>query len=321
MTCEDVVLIAMPIFHCFCISVNLMTAMSVGACICIPENRRTVNLMDAIERAGCTVVNCVPTMFLAMLSKENFSPARLKTLRIGVIAGAGYSVEDFLYVQNTIGSHFTLMSSLGQTECTAGLTVCNIDDPIEIKSTTVGHFMNHVEGKIADMNTGAPLPAGETGEICVRGYLTMQRYYGDAAETAKTLDADGWVHTGDLGAMDADGNITLKGRCKELIIRGGENISPLEIEQALAANPAVALCKVIGVPDRHFGEEVCACIIRAPGAELDADAVRGWLRPRIAYFKIPRYVVFYDELPKTHKGAVSTAECKKLAMRDLFGVE
>jgi len=321
MTCRDVVLVAMPIFHCFCISVNLMTALAVGACICIPENRRTVNLMDAIERAGCTVVNCVPTMFLAMLSKENFSSARMKTLRIGIIAGAGYSSEDFIYVQNTIGSHFTLMSSLGQTECTAGLTVCSIDDSIEVKSTTVGHFMNHVEGKIADMNTGAPLPVGETGEICVRGYLTMQHYYGDAEETAKTLDSDGWVHTGDLGVLDAAGNITLKGRCKELIIRGGENISPLEIEQALSANPAVALCKVIGVPDRHFGEEVCACIIRAPGAELDADAVRGWLRPRIAYFKIPRYVLFYDSLPKTHKGAVSTGECRKLAMRDLFGTE
>lgn len=317
MTCEDRVLEAMPIFHCFCISVNLYSALAVGACVCIPENRRTVNLMNTIERAGCTVVNCVPTMFFAMLSKENFSPERLKTLRIGIVAGAGYTVEDFIRIQTTIGPHFTLMSSLGQTECTAGLTVCYIDDDIQVRSTTVGHFMNHVEGKIADMNTGAPLPVGEVGEICVRGYLTMQKYYGDEAETAKTLDAEGWIHTGDLGVLDESGNITLKGRCKELIIRGGENISPLEIEQALIKHPAVADCKVIGVPDRHFGEEICAFIIPAPGAAITADEAREYLRPLIAYFKLPRHVIVKNELPRTHKGAISTAECRKIALAEL----
>lgn len=319
MTHEDRVLVAMPIFHCFCISVNLFSALAVGACICIPKNRRTVNLMDAIESAGCTVVNCVPTMFFAMLSKENFSPARLKTLRIGMIAGAGYSVEDFERIQSTIGEHFTLMSSLGQTECTAGLTVCNISDPIKVRSTTVGHFMNHVEGKIADMNTGAALPVGEVGEICVRGYLTMQRYYGDEEATAKTLDAEGWVHTGDLGVLDELGNITLKGRCKELIIRGGENISPLEIEQALSKHPAVKECKVIGVPDRHFGEEICAFILPQTDDALDTESVREFLRQMIAYFKLPRYVIVKNDLPRTHKGAISTAECRKIAMSELFG--
>lgn len=319
MTHDDMVLIAMPIFHCFCISVNLFSALAVGACICVPENRRTVNLMTAIEQAGCTVVNCVPTMFLAMLSKDNFSPARLKTLRIGMIAGAGYTVDDFVRIQNTIGDHFTLMSSLGQTECTAGLTVCHITDPIDVRSTTVGHFMNHVEGKIADMNTGAALPVGEVGEICVRGYLAMQRYYGDEKETAKTLDADGWIHTGDLGVLDADGNITLKGRCKELIIRGGENISPLEIEQTLAGHPDVAECKVIGVPDSHFGEEICAFIIPKAGAQPTAEGIQDYLRPLIAYFKVPRYVLIYDTLPRTHKGAISGAECKKIALNELFG--
>lgn len=318
MTHDDVVLIAMPIFHCFCISVNLFSALAVGACICVPENRHTVNLMTAIERAGCTVVNCVPTMFFAMLSKENFSPTRLKTLRIGMIAGAGYSTADFVRIQSTIGDHFTLMSSLGQTECTAGLTVCNISDSVEVRSTTVGHFMNHVEGKIADMTTGAPLPVGEIGEICVRGYLTMQRYYGDSVETAKTLDADGWVHTGDLGVLDDCGNITLKGRCKELIIRGGENISPLEIEQALLTHPDVSDCKVIGVPDSHFGEEICAFVIPRAGASLAQEAVQAYLRPRIAYFKVPRYVLVRNDLPRTHKGAISGAECKKIAVTELF---
>lgn len=317
MTHEDRVLVAMPIFHCFCISVNLFSALAVGACICIPENRRTVNLMNTIESAGCTVVNCVPTMFFAMLSKENFDPKRLKTLRIGMIAGAGYTVEDFERIQHTIGSHFTLMSSLGQTECTAGLTVCNIDDDLHVRSTTIGHFMNHVEGKIADMNTGAVLPVGEVGEICVRGYLAMQKYYGDEKETAKTLDAEGWIHTGDLGVLDAEGNITLKGRCKELIIRGGENISPLEIEQALIKHPAVFDCKIIGVPDRHFGEEICAFVIPASGADITADDVREYLRPLVAYFKLPRYVIVKNELPRTHKGAISTAECRKIALEEL----
>ena len=154
----------------------------------------------------------------------------------------------------------------------------------------------------------------------MRGYLTMQGYFDDPGATADTLDADGWVHTGDLGRLDADGNITLCGRCKELIIRGGENISPVEIEHALAKDPAVAECKVVGVPDAHFGEEICACIHLADGASADADAVRERLRPQLAYFKLPRYIVFLDDLPKTQKGAVSGGECRRAAMRELFGL-
>lgn len=321
MTHTDRVLSAMPIFHCFGISANLMSALVSGACLCIPESRRTVNLMSTIERAGCTVVNCVPTMYLAMLSKDYFTPERLKTVRIGTMAGAGYSPEDFELIDKSLGESFTLMASLGQTECTAGFTTCDMTDPLSVRSNTVGHFMPHIEGKIVDMATGEALPAGEVGEICVRGFLVMQGYYGDDEATAKTVDADGWVHTGDLGVVDEDGNITLKGRCKELIIRGGENISPLEIEQALLKHPGVKECKVVGVPDRHFGEEICAFIIPAAAPAPTADEVRDYLRPLVAYFKLPRYVIAKDELPRTSKGAISAPECRKLARKELLGEE
>lgn len=316
---EDRFCVAMPVYHCFCISTNLIAALAAGGCVCLPHDRHTASVTETIERAGCTVLNSVPTMFRAMLAKENFSPARLASLRIGIIAGAGCTPAEFEYIQNSLGGGFTLMSSLGQTECTAGLTVCNIDDPLSVRSRTVGHFMSHVEGKIADMSTGRELPCGETGEICVRGYLALQCYYGDPEATAKTLDAGGWVHTGDLGRLDAAGNITLCGRCKELIIRGGENISPVEIEQAIEKNPAVAECKVVGVPDVHFGEEICALIRLKEGALPDAVEIRERLRPLLAYFKVPRYILFCGALPKTQKGAISAGKCRMIAMHELFG--
>ena len=319
-TADDRFCVAMPVYHCFCVSGNLFAALAVGACVCLPHDRHTANVIDTVQKARCTVLNSVPTMFRAMLAKEDFSPARVASLRIGIIAGAGCSPEEFERIQHSFDRGFTLMSSLGQTECTAGLTVCNIGDPLAVRSHTVGHFMSHVEGKIVDLASGAELPVGGVGEICVRGYLTMQGYFDDPGATADTLDADGWVHTGDLWRLDADGNITLCGRCKELIIRGGENISPVEIEHALAKDPAVAECKVVGVPDAHFGEEICACIHLADGASADADAVRERLRPQLAYFKLPRYIVFLDDLPKTQKGAVSGGECRRAAMRELFGL-
>lgn len=313
---EDRFCVTMPIFHCFCISVNLMASLAVGGCLCIPKDRHTASITETVFRCGCTVLSSVPTMFHALISKKEYDPRKFSTVRTGIIGGAFYSPEEFLCIERAIGPQFCLLSSLGQTETTAGLTICDPTDPASVRSRTVGHFMDHVEGKIADVSTGKALPVGSCGEICVRGYLTMQGYYKNPGQTAKTLDADGWVHTGDLGVLDTDGNITLKGRLKELIIRGGENISPCEIETALLSLPQISRCKVVGVPDTHYGEEVCACIQLC--APIREDTIRAHLRAQLADYKIPRFFLFWDTLPLTASGKVSGAKCKEQACRQLL---
>jgi len=170
-----------------------------------------------------------------------------------------------------------------------------------------------VEGRIADIHTGETLPVGEMGEICVRGYLNMQGYYKRPDLTAKTIDPDGWVHTEDLGILDEQGNITLAGRLKELIIRGGENISPLEIENVLSEIDGVEDVKVVGVPDPHYGEEICACIIPKEDAALSEEDVRDFLRPHLAVYKIPKYVLFFDDFPRTATGKIKAADVRKTA--------
>lgn len=301
--------VVMPIFHCFCISVNLMAALASGGCLCIPRDRHTASILQTIETFGCTVLSAVPTMYHAMMCSQQFQPQRVSTLRTGIIGGAYYPPELFETIEHTLG--FTLMSSLGQTECTAGLTVCRMDDPLELRSHTVGRFMAHVEGKIADPETGEELPVGQRGEICVRGYLVMQGYYNQPKQTAATLDEEGWLHTGDLGVLGADGTITLAGRIRELIIRGGENISPSEIEVALSRMPAVDYCKVVGVPDAHYGEEICACIQRKPECTLEEQSVKAFLSNHLAYYKVPKYVLFWDRLPCTSSGKVSIRKLRE----------
>lgn len=306
---DDKFCLVMPIFHCFCISVNMMAALAVGGCLCIPRDRHTFSILETIETCGCTVLSAVPTMYHAMISSPSFRPERVTTLRTGIIGGAYYPPELFETIEHTLG--FTLLSSLGQTECTAGLTVCRMDDPLELRSRTVGRFMAHVDGKIADLDTGKALPPGQRGEICVRGYLVMQGYYNQPEQTASALDREGWLHTGDLGILGEDGTITLDGRIRELIIRGGENISPSEIEVALARIPAVESCKVMGVPDHHYGEEICACIQPKPGEALDAQEIRDFLAKHLAYYKVPKYVLFWDKLPLTSSGKVSIRQLKE----------
>lgn len=314
-TRDDKFCVAMPMFHCFCISVNLMSALSVGACLCIPEDRHTASILHTIESCGCTVLSSVPAMFKALISREDFSSEAVRTLRTGFIGGSSYPPELFVQIERALG--FRLLSSLGQTECTAGLTVCDYDAPLDVRSHTVGHFMSHVEGKIADLKTGKALPTGQLGEICVRGYLVMQGYYNCPEANAAVMDSDGWLHTGDIGCLNADGNITLAGRLKELIIRGGENISPGEIETALADLPQIRQCKVVGVPDEHFGEEVCACLCLHKGQTLTEPEIRSHLKTRLAYYKIPRYFLYLDELPQTDTGKIRIADTARLAAQRL----
>lgn len=314
---QDRFCVTMPVFHCFCISVNLMASLAVGGCLCIPNDRHTSSITMAVEQCGCTVLSSVPTMFHALISKKEYVPQRLATLRTGFIGGAFYPPEDFVRFEKALGPQFRLMSSLGQTETTAGMTVCSLEDSLEVRSRTVGHFMDHVEGKIVDIYTGRTLPTGQCGEICVRGYLTMQGYYRDPEQTARVLDAEGWIHTGDLGILDEQGNITLQGRIKELIIRGGENISPCEIETALQTLPQVAQCKVVGVPDSHYGEEICACIQLVPGMAAEENTIKQHLLTVLADYKMPRYFLYWEALPRTSSGKISPAQCAHVARNQL----
>ena len=306
---------AMPIFHCFCLSVNVMAACASGGCLFIPESRRTTVLLEALSQGKCTVLSSVPTLFHAILCRPDFASWDLSSLRTGFIGGSFYPPELFQQINDGFG--FTLLSSLGQTEATAGLTTAYLDDSMEVRSTTVGHFMDHVEGKIVHIETGETQPTGEIGELCVRGYLVMAGYYGQPEETAKAIDGEGWLHTGDKGYLDGDGNLHLTGRLKELIIRGGENISPAEVEAALGCCCDIEECKAVGVPDRHYGEEVCLCAVRREGSALDETEVRAILSRKLAAFKVPKYILFLDELPKTITGKVRPTELAQMIQERL----
>lgn len=312
---EDRWCAVLPMFHCFSISANLLACLSVGGCLCFPDTRRTADIVKTIRQERCTVFNGVPTLYLAILSKPDFDPADFASVRTGIIGGAGYTPEEFCRIEKELG--MTLLSSLGQTETTAGSTICRAGEPLERRANTVGEFMDHVEGRIADLKTGRTLPAGEIGEICVRGYLVMQRYYRQPGATRKAIDAEGWFHTGDLGSLDEEGYLTMHGRSKELIIRGGENISPLEVEMAIERLPQVKQCKVIGVPSRIFGEEVCACVVLLPGESLTAEELRRALSDRLAYYKLPKYVLFWASLPTTDTGKTDLPALRERVGREL----
>ena len=305
-TKEDRFCAAMPIFHCFCLTVTVLAPCAVGGCLYLLPARRTGAILEAISKGKCTILSSVPTMFHALLARTDLKDWDLSTLRMGLIGGGMCSPDLFKEIDR--GLDFTLVSSLGQTEATAGVTTSELDDPLDVRADTVGHFLNYVEGKIVDIETGKDLPVGVSGEICQRGYNVMKGYYGMSEETAKAIDADGWLHTGDMGFLDENGYVHMTGRLKELIIRGGENISPAEIEHALAGCEAVQECKAIGVPDRHYGEEVCLCIVPKEGYTFCEPKIRAELTLRLAQYKVPKYIISIDKLPRTSSGKVRLGE-------------
>ena len=297
-SCEDVFCVAMPIFHCFCLSVNLMAACAAGACVYLPKSRHTGDILRAVEEGRCTVLSSVPALFHAILSRDDFEKWNISSLRTGFIGGSLYSPELFKEINNRFG--FTLLSSLGQTEATAGITTARMDDPLEVRAATVGHMMENVEGCIKE------------DELCVRGYVVMQGYIGD--NSGAVIDSEGWLHTGDTGYFDGDGNLHLTGRKKDLIIRGGENISPAEIEACFAGGPLEGAA-VIGVPDDHYGEELCLCI--EGETALSDEEIRGSLEGRLAAYKLPRYIVWLSNFPRTATGKLRRSELKKEAINIL----
>ena len=312
---HDKFCVAIPLFHCFCLTANLLAAVAAGACLCFPKSNRTAELMQTIETKRCTVLTCVPTLYFAMMAREDFASYDISCLRTGLIGGAAYTAEQFVKIEKAF--KFRLLSSLGQTEATAGLTVCNYDDPLEVRSATVGHFMEHLEGCIMDSNE-KPVAEGVQGEICVRGYSVMDGYYRSPEQTASTIDQNGWLHTGDMGYLDTDGNIHLTGRLKDLVIRGGENIAPAEIELCLSSECSeIALIKVVGVPDSHYGEELCAFVQLKPNTQLTEQQLRETAKEHLAYYKVPKYILFTENMPTTASGKIRGSQVREECVRIL----
>lgn len=319
-TCEDKFCVAIPMFHCFCLSATVLAALSAGGTICIPENNRTANVMKILSEGRCTIFNAVPTLFFALMARPDFREYDISALRIGLIGGAGYTPEQFEDIERRFD--FCLLSSLGMTEATGGVTVTSPEDSINVRSTTVGHFMRHTKGTIVDLKTGGELPAMEAGEICISGYMVMKGYYKQPELTGRTIDEMGRLHTGDMGFLDNDGNLHMAGRIKELIIRGGENISPLQIENCLVEQDArIERAKVLGIPDEHYGEEICACVILKKGEKMTEEEVRGIVRRNLASYKVPKYVLFFDAFPFGAQGKVQLRDLLEAAISRIKGRE
>jgi len=316
MTERDKSCVAIPMFHCFGLTAVILAALYCGAGLYFPGGRHTKQLLESVSLHGCTVFSAVPTLFSAILARMDLEKFDLSPLRTGYIGGSLYSAEFFRRVEDTL--HFRLAPSLGQTEATAGLTFISPAEPTELRAPSVGRFLSGIEGQIRDLGDGHVLPDGQTGEICIRGWSVMKGYVNDPALTAQVLEADGWLHTGDLGWLDESGCLHLTGRIKELIIRGGENISPGEIEAVLSMDSRIREVKAVAVPDKHYGEEVCACVTLRPGAEKPRpEELKALAAEKLAPYKVPRYVLFFEDLPRTPSGKIALARLQQEAAERL----
>ncbi len=302
----------LPVFHCFGISTNVIAAMSVGACLHLTSGRSSVRVLESIQDSRCTILNAVPTIFHKLITCNSLDQYDISSLRTGFIGGAGCPVRYFREFERKLG--LTLLSSLGMTETTAGITVSRPGDSIELRASTVGRFMEGVEGQIQDPLSRQPVGIRVIGEICVRGYMVMQGYYNNPGQTARVIDEKGWLHTGDLGYLDESGYLHLKGRLKELVIKGGENISPREIERVLLNHDKVQDAKVLGVPDPHYGEEIFAFVVPEKNSAVTLNELNQYCRERLIKFKVPRYIVFVQDLPRNPNGKVLLQELEKKAL-------
>ena len=313
LTEQDRVCIPVPFYHCFGMVLGNLNCVMHGSTMVIPADFfDPLETLRTVEAERCTALYGVPTMFIAELEHPQFRDFDLTSLRTGIMAGSSCPIE--LMRQVTEVMHlYELTIAYGLTEASPVITQTRTDDSLERRVTTVGRLLPHTEVKIVDVKTGRIVPRGSNGELCTRGYLVMQGYYNNPKATAETIDADGWLRTGDLATMDKDGYVRITGRIKEMIIRGGENIYPREIEEFLHTCPAIADVQVVGVPDAKFGEQVMAWIILRKGHELTPEAVKKFCKGEIADFKIPRLVRFVDSFPITISGKV-----QKFRMREMY---
>ena len=317
LTAEDRICIPVPFYHCFGMVLGNLAAVTHGATMVIPS--LTFDPLEALETAAeerCTAMYGVPTMFIAMLGHERFADFDLTSLRTGIMAGAPCPEEVMKQVQ--VDMHMQEVTiAYGMTETSPVSFQTRTDDPIDRQVATVGRVHPHVECKIIDPDTGAVVERGATGELLSRGYIVMLGYWSNPEATVDAIDPARWMHTGDLAAMDDEGYVRIVGRVKDMIIRGGENIYPREVEEFLYTHPAVQDVQVIGVPDQKFGEQVMAWIIVKPGQEMDVETMREFCSGKITHFKIPVYWRFVDEFPMTVTGKVQKFVMREQAVAEL----
>uniref|UniRef100_A0A831U2Y5 AMP-binding protein n=1 Tax=Geobacter metallireducens TaxID=28232 RepID=A0A831U2Y5_GEOME len=315
-TDRDRLCIPVPFFHCFGSVLGVMASVTHGTAMVPVEIFDPLKVLQTIEKERCTAVHGVPTMFIAELEHPQFGTFDLSSLRTGIMAGSVCPIEVMKRVVKDMNlTEITIV--FGQTESSPGITQSRTDDPIELRVATVGRALPGAEVKIVDIETGATLPPGKQGELCARGYMVMKGYYKMPEETAKVIDADGWLHTGDLAVMDENGYCKITGRIKQMIIRGGENIYPKEIEEFLYTHPKISDVQIYGVPDRKYGEQVMAAIILKKGVEMTEEEVREFCRGKIANYKIPKYVKFVDGYPMTASGKIQKFKLREMAIKEL----
>ena len=314
---KDIVCLPVPFYHCFGMVLGNMAIVTHGACIVIPgEFFDPEQVLQTVENERCTSLYGVPTMFIAELDLPDFAKYNLKSLRTGIMAGAPCPIDTMRKVQSLLNMT-EICVCYGMTETSPVSTESCTDDPLELRVTTVGTVHPHVEIKIIDPESGAIVPRGTAGELCTRGYSVMLGYWDNPEDTKAIIDETRWLHSGDIAVMDENGYVSIVGRIKDLIIRGGENISPKEIEDFLIVHEGVSDVQVIGVYSEKYGEEVMAWIKPRPGYNVSAESLHTYCKGRIATFKIPRYWKFVDAFPMTVTGKIRKIEMREISEKEL----
>ena len=307
----DRMCIPVPLYHCFGMVLGNLACLTHGATIVYPNDGfDPLSVLQTVQDEKCTALHGVPTMFIAELDHPRFKDFDLTSLRTGIMAGSPCPTEVMKRVVEQM-SLAEITIAYGMTETSPVSCQSSTDTPLAKRVSTVGQVQPHIDIKIIDPDTGAAVPRGERGEFCTRGYSVMLGYWGDVEKTREAIDVDGWMHTGDLATMDVDGYVNIVGRIKDMVIRGGENIYPREIEEYLYRHPKVQDVQVVGLPDKKYGEELCAMIIVKPGQTLTEDDIRSFCTGQIAHYKVPRYIQFVTEFPMTVTGKI-----QKFKIRD-----
>ncbi|MES2717903.1 MAG: AMP-binding protein [Pseudomonadota bacterium] len=316
LTEHDRLCIPVPLYHCFGMVMGNLGCLTHGATMVYPaEAFDPLAVLQTVQAERCTALYGVPTMFIAELDHPRFAEFDLSSLRTGIMAGSPCPIEVMKRVQAQMHMGEVTIA-YGMTETSPVSTQSAVDDPLDRRVSTVGRVQPHLEVQIVDEH-GQPVPCGTTGELCTRGYSVMQGYWGDPAKTAEAVDSAGWMHTGDLATMDAQGYVNIVGRLKDMVIRGGENVYPREIEEFLYRHPAVQDVQVVGVPDAKYGEELCAWIKLREGATATADEIRDFCRGQIAHYKIPRHIRFVDGFPMTITGKIQKFVMRQESIAEL----
>ena len=312
-TADDKLCVCVPLFHCFGVVLATMNCLTHGCTEVMVERFNPLVVLASIHKERCTALYGVPTMFIAELNHPMFDMFDMSSLRTGIMAGSLCPVELMKQVEEKM--YMKVTSVYGLTEAAPGMTATRIDDPFDVRCNTVGHDFEHTEVKVIDPETGEECPVGVQGEMCNRGYNTMKGYYKKPEATAEVIDENGFLHSGDLGVKDEDGNYRITGRIKDMIIRGGENIYPREIEEFLYQLEGVKDVQVAGIPSKKYGEAVGAFIILHEGVDMHESDVRDFCIGKISRYKIPKYIFFIKEFPMTGSGKIQKFKLKDLGLQ------